>query len=455
VARIVVLTGDVLGTRMAGPAIRALNIADQLASSHDVSLVTTAAGPADLSADSLGDGRFRILAATSRSLHEVVAAADVVILQGYVSHQAPWLLRGDQVVVVDLYDPLHLEQLEQARDLDPGRRQAAVDLTVRVLNEQLLRADFMMCASDEQRHLWLGHLAALGRVNVATYGEDPTLRSLLAVCPFGLSSAPPEPHGSPIRAGLGLGPDAKVVLWAGGVHDWLDPLTAIRAIDLLRRRRPEAVLVFQGMQHPNAAVAMSMPDRCRQLADELDLTGRHVFFNDAWVPYADRQGYLLDADLGLCTSGDHLESQFAFRSRVLDHLWSGRPVVLTEGDALARKVRDDGLGAVVPPGDVEGLAGALETMLFDATAWSQAAANVERVRAELTWDRTLAPLVEFCAAPRRAADAAQDRARLVRRPVLPARALPRLAARAGLVLRRGGVREVANRAAAVLRRNRH
>jgi glycosyltransferase involved in cell wall biosynthesis len=360
------------------------------------------------------------------------------------------LLRGDHVVVVDLYDPFHLEQLEQARDVGSDRRQAAVDLTVRVLNEQLLRADFMVCASDEQRHLWLGHLAALGRVNVATYGEDPTLRSLLAVCPFGFPSLAPEQHGSPIRAGLGLDPGAKVVLWAGGVHDWLDPLTAIRGIDLLRRRRPEVVLVFQGMQHPNSAVAMTMPDRCRQLADELGLTGRHVFFNDTWVPYEDRQDHLLEADVGLCTSADHLESQFAFRSRVLDHLWSGKPVVLTEGDGLAAQVREDGLGAVVPPGDPARLADALETLLFDAASWSRAAANVQRARAELTWNQTLAPLVEFCAAPRRAADSALDRHRLVRRPVLPARKLPRLAARAGLVLRRGGVREVASRVVSAL-----
>jgi len=453
VARIVVLTGDVLGERMAGPAVRALNIADQLAAAHEVTLVTTAGAAVDPAVGNLGNGRFRAVAATGQGLHAEVAPADVVVLQGYVSHQAPWLLRGDQVVVVDLYDPLHLEQLEQARDLDPDRRQDGVDLTVRVLNEQLVRADFMICASEEQRHLWLGHLGALGRVNVATYGEDPTLRSLLAVCPFGLSAAAPVRKGSPIRTGLGLDPAAKVVLWAGGVHDWLDPLTAIRAIDLLRRRHPEVVLVFQGMRHPNGDVAMSMPDRCRRLADELDLTGRHVFFNEAWVRYDDRQDHLLDADVGVCTSADHLESQFAFRSRVLDHLWTGRPVVLTEGDALATLVREEGLGVVVPPGDDESLADALETMLFDASAWSHAAANVERVRARLTWERTLAPLVDFCAAPRRAADAEQDRARLVRRPVLPARQLPRLAARVGLVLRRGGVREVASRAVAALRKN--
>lgn len=435
-ARIAVLTGDVLGERMAGPAIRAVNIAEQLGAAHDVTLVSTAN-------------------TTSQRLRDEVGSAEVVVLQGYVSHEAPWLLRGEQVVVVDLYDPLHLEQLEQAGDLGAEQRQAAADLTIRVLNEQLLRADFLLCADEGQRKLWLGHLAALGRVNVATYDEDPTLRKLLAVCPFGLPSSPPVRGSSPLRTGLGLGPEAKVVLWAGGVYDWLDPLTAIRAVDVLRRRRPEAVLVFLGMQHPNRGVAaMTMPARCRRLADELGLTDKHVFFNDTWVPYDERQDHLLDADVGLSTHADHLESQFAFRSRVLDYLWAGRPVVTTDGDALSVVVRDEGLGAVVPPGDPERLAEALEALLFDATAWSEAAANVEGVRDEFTWDRALAPLLEFCAAPRRAADSGLDRARLVRRPVLPAATLPRLAARAGLVMRRGGLREVAVRAAATMRKDR-
>jgi glycosyltransferase involved in cell wall biosynthesis len=451
VARIAVLTDDVLGERMAGPAIRALNIADQLAADHDVTLVTTSTAEVGGPAVS---GRFRSVATSSRGLRQEIATAEIVVLQGYVAHRAPWLLRGDRVIVADLYDPLHLEQLEQGRDLAPARRQADVDLTIRVLNEQLLRADFLVCASKEQRQLWLGHLAALGRVNVTTYGQDPTLRSLLAVCPFGLPSAPPVRSGSPIRAGLGLGADARIVLWAGGVYDWLDPLTAIRAVDLLRRRRPEVALVFQGMRHPNQGIApMAMPDRCRQLAGELGLTGRHVFFNDAWVPYDERSDYLLDADVGLTTHASHLESQFAYRSRVLDHFWAGCPAVVTEGDALAALVDREGLGAVVPPSDAECLAGALEALLFDDVARSRAAANVERVRPSLTWDRALAPLREFCAAPRRAADARLDRARLVRHPVLPATAAPRLAARASLVLRRGGLREVAARAVSGVRRD--
>ena len=39
------------------------------------------------------------------------------------------------------------------------------------------------------------------------------------------------------------------------VRAWFDPLTLIRAVDLLRRNRDDARLVFLGMKHPNPEVA--------------------------------------------------------------------------------------------------------------------------------------------------------------------------------------------------------
>ncbi len=40
--RIAVITADVLADRMAGPAIRALHIAEELGTRHDVTLISTA-----------------------------------------------------------------------------------------------------------------------------------------------------------------------------------------------------------------------------------------------------------------------------------------------------------------------------------------------------------------------------------------------------------------------------
>ena len=65
--------------------------------------------------------------------------------------KAPWLARSSKVIVADLYDPMHLEQLEQTRGQDLGRRGSDVASTTNALNDQLLRGDFFLCASEKQR----------------------------------------------------------------------------------------------------------------------------------------------------------------------------------------------------------------------------------------------------------------------------------------------------------------
>ena len=81
---------------------------------------------------------------------------------------------------------------------------------------------------------------------------------------------------------------------------------------------------------------MRMVAAARSLSDELGLTDRHVFFNEGWVPYDTRQNFLLDADVGVSTHFDHVEAEFSYRTRVLDYLWAGLPVVMTRGPTVLR-----------------------------------------------------------------------------------------------------------------------
>jgi glycosyltransferase involved in cell wall biosynthesis len=447
VTRIAVITADVLADRMAGPAIRALHIAEELGTRHDVTLISTA----ECTLDRPGVACRHV---SWPHLQAAVADAEVVVFQGFVSYHAPWLLRGDKVLVVDLYDPVHLEQLEQLRGNTPVERRATHDLTVRVLNEQLVRGDFFLCASEEQRHLWLGQLAAFGRVNPENYDRDPTLRSLLAVCPFGLSDAPAVRSRPAIKGVVpGIDPDDKVILWAGGVYNWFDPLTLIKAVDRICVEHVDVRLFFIGMSHPNPDVpAMVMATRARELSGELGLTGKHVFFNDGWVPYDQRQNYLLDADVGVSTHLDHVETTFSFRTRILDYIWAGLPIVATGGDTFGSFVDREGLGVQVAEQDVDGLAAALTRVLYDTAFAEQCRANVIRVRPALRWHHALTPLVDFCERPARAPDARADPRRFVRRPVPPAHPLGRVADRTGTLLRQGGPRLLAARVVARMRR---
>ncbi len=146
---------------------------------------------------------------------------------------------------------------------------------------------------------------------------------------------------------------------------------------------------------------MPMHQAALALADELGLTGRGVFFGD-WVPYEEWPDYLLEADVGLSLHFDSIETRLAFRSRVLDYIWAGLPMVLTRGDAIGEYVVGRGLGEAVDYEDDAGVAYALLRLLERPRA--AFAEQFEAARAGLTWESGAEPLVRFCRHPRRAPD---------------------------------------------------
>jgi glycosyltransferase involved in cell wall biosynthesis len=395
---------------MAGPAIRALHMARALAREHPVELLTTnRAEPLD---DTFDSGHVE-----PDELVRRAAAADVVVVQGDALRRAPGLRDLEAAIVVDLYDPFHLEILEQSRGLDAATRRATIAASLDVVDAQIRRGDFFLCASDRQRDFWLGHLAAAGRVNERNYDADPALHSLLAVVPFGVEDDPPQ-HRAPAVRGVvpGIGPDDELVLWGGGIYDWFDPFTVIRAVDRLRQRRDRLRLFFAGARHPNPDVGeTTTAARARALSDELGLTGVHVFFHD-WVDYSERENVLTEADIGVSAHVEHVETAYSFRTRVLDYLWAGLPVVTTRGDTLAGAIETEGAGTAVPPGDVAALASALERLLGDEAARAAAAEASARLATAYRWSTALAPLVAFCARPARSPDlVAADTARAIGR----------------------------------------
>jgi len=398
--RVLVLTGDTLAARMAGPAIRALQIAKSLAGDHEVVLATTSG--CDLKRSDFTARRV----ATQADMAELERWADVIVFQGYLMHEYPVLRASTKPIVVDMYDPFHLEQLEQAKDLGPEARRNVVQSATGVLNEQILRGDFFLCASEKQRDFWLGQMAGLGRVNPAVYDRDETLGSLISVVPFGVEDQPPVATRRSVKGVLpGIGVDDKVVLWGGGIYNWFDPLTLIRAMAIVRDRVPEARLLFMGVKHPNPAVPeMRMATQARELAEELGLLGSTVIFNYEWVPYEERQNFLLESDVGVSTHLDHVETAFSFRTRILDYIWASLPIVCTEGDSLASLVEQRDLGRTVPAGDVERLAEVLVTLLADNEANAHYRVNLAGIAPEYQWSTVLEPLRAFCRDPRRADD---------------------------------------------------
>lgn len=414
--RLLIISHDVVGANMAGPGIRYYHLARVLAKYVQTTLAAPVQDEAGYQQAKAGDLPFAVTPYRRgqwETLAAQVAQADVCLFPSDVADELPQLAESRACLVVDGYDPLMAEWLALSRSARRGPDQVAqwrVDWHVRMeaLARQYRIGDFFVCASERQRDWWLGLLEASGRINPATFDADPSLRRLVDVVPYGLPEHP-LPSAMPAIKGVwpGIEPGDRLALWGGGLWPWLDPLTAIRAVALLRERHPRLKLVFPGTRHPNPTMA-GMPNQveaAKTLAAELGVMDTAVFFGD-WVPYAKWPHVLQESDVALTLHFDTVETRLAFRSRVLEYIWAGLPIVATAGDATSDLLAGHGLGVVVPVGATATVAAAIDRLLSEPRG--ERAAAFAAAREALSWERAAEPLVRFCQAPVHAPDRAGE-----------------------------------------------
>ncbi len=404
--KLLIISHDIISDNMAGSGIRYWELANVLKSVADVSLAV----PAQSTLSTVLDiSLIHYKLEEPETLRAAAGQADMLFLAGFTLHKFPFLVEMDRPIIIDLYGPFILENLELHAAKELSSQVALHKSDVNVLNSLLQRGDFFVCATEKQRDFWLGMLAANNRLNPYNYEPDKVFEKLIAVVPFGVTGDKPI-HTKTVMKGAykTIKKDDQVILWGGGVWDWLDPLTLIQALAEVVKVNPRAKLFFMGTQHPHQADVpkMRMVQAAQELAQNLGLLDTHIFFNE-WVAYDDRQNYLLEADVGVSLHFQTIETCFSFRTRILDHIWTGLPTLANEGDAMAELIKKEGLGLVVPIGDVTATKEALLELLdLQPSARQVYHNNFERLSAKMSWKQISAPLVDFCRKPKRAPDKA-------------------------------------------------
>jgi glycosyltransferase involved in cell wall biosynthesis len=380
--RVGLICSEPLRERMAGIGVRYVELARRLPRADlDVVLVTTG-DPGDVPSVPLE--RENIRRFRPGRLAQVLAGCDAVVAQGeladHVLRELPAL-----PTVIDLYDPWLVENLHYAGTL--GHHVYERDFASWML--QLTSGDFFLCSSEEQRAYYLGFLTAIGRMNPQTFGDDRSLSRLIAAVPFGV---PEElPAGRPLLPARR--PDEKRILF-GGIYDWLDPWPVLRALE--RAEQPDWTLMFVRNPNPETTPQETwrrVEEWCRQRG----WWGNRVLAID-WVRADRRFDLFRDVDALVVCHEHTLETQLSFRTRTLEALAAGCPVVATEGGGVSALLAHYGAGRVVPAGDAAAIAAALAD-IFDRPD-PIVAAGARRLLQRFTWERVLEPLVEFCLAPR-------------------------------------------------------
>jgi len=401
--RILLAPNDFVGEKMAAPGIRYFHLARELARDgrYEVTLMVTN-DPREVQLE--GVRAIGTLPRRHRQMRELAGSFDVIVAQGGLDCRSMVFLAGTGVrTIYDLYAPffemLAFQGARDTRSTEQRLRWDAYCLRHRIL---LSTGRAFIGASTVQRHALLGALAAVGRISLDDYRLDPTLGHLVAAVGLGVDADPPRATVDDVRAALPHArADDHVLIWPGNLWDWFDPETLMRAMAKISATRDDIKLYCLGLRHPNSGYGgeTTTTGRTIRLAEELGVKDRTVFFDFGWISYDERQNYLLAADIGINVHSRHVETTFAYRTRILDYLWAALPVVTTEGGFLSDLVNANGLGRVVGFGDAGDCARAILELCDDPREYARVRERVARFRQQLTWQHAVEPLVELIEAP--------------------------------------------------------
>jgi len=390
------ITKELISDKMAGPAIRIIELAKSLSKDVDTAVATCAEHSTNFEKMKI----FKFSETEPDLLIKMVSNFDSVILQGHIRQFSRILYKYKGAVVVDLYNPFQFESLEMFSDRPMGERQNIDLINYDELNTAAFVGDFYICASEKQRDMWIGYLSARGRINPLNYEKDCSGRELIDVVSFGIPDQTPQ-HRSKVLKGVvdGIGIHDRVILWGGGIWNWLDPFTPVRAIEEIIKKHPEVKLVFLGRRHPDVRIpTMRIADELEEYCRNRGLYNNNVFFNQ-WVNYKDRESYLLEADCGVSAHQDHIETAYSFRTRILDYIWAGIPVISTSGDSMQELIEKNGIGLCAAPGSVSNYADAIRKILLDEKFNAKCRKALISISKELIWDNTAKPLRDYCKNP--------------------------------------------------------
>jgi len=393
---------DVMGKNMAGPGMRSLAMASFLSKHTSVTL----------SHDSVSEFDNMPEQVTLMNEKDVLwdndkywREFDIAMMPGTQILKTPLPKPFPIPLYVDIYDPFVLENIELLADKPSQIRDFEYLRHLKAMLEMLLRADKFIVTGERTRDFFTGLLTGWGLINPIT-ASGAKFDDLFLVIPFGI---PDEPFINALAKSKNEIPDFineqdELIIWAGGLWDWLDPLKAIDAMPLILDKRPFAKLLFMGYRHPNKHIPlMETVRQCIDKARKLRLFGNSIIFSE-WTPFSERIVILGQADLGLSLHKRHIETRYAFRTRIMDYIWAGIPMVISGGDNLALELAIPGVRIFEPGADVDeisaGVISSLETY-SDKSRREKISDDYEMIRAKYRWSELLKPLLTSIQNPKK------------------------------------------------------
>ncbi len=266
------------------------------------------------------------------------AAARILATRSRILHVQWCSDRREDIRFIRLLKRLGVRTLYTAHDLLPHEGARSSD--IEAFTELYQAVDQVVVLAEATRRELLDTFGlAADCVTAIAHGGDEVF------------STPPQDSA---RQRLGIGADRRVILFFGTIRPYKGLEYLIQAFDRVRERVDNVLLLVagggSGSVPAEADYYSSVVAALRARADVVSAL--------EYVPVADMSIYFSAADLVV------LPYVRTYHSGVLMTAYAmGKPVVVTDTGGLAEAVEEGRTGFVVPPRDVDALAGGIATVL--------------------------------------------------------------------------------------------
>ena len=323
---------------------------------------------------------------------------DCIIAVGSLCSILATKLHTSLPIWMDIYgDNLAEHQLSMAALRSDRGRLASIWFDRKILK----RGDVFSVCSTPQKYALVGRLAAVGRLSRYSVGYEfvyVVMPGAFNQTVTGKQLLVQESNVSFLRAN-GKDSDDFLVLWCGSYNTWSDLDTLFSGLSIAMESNPRIVYLSVGNPTVSEDEHRRFWERvsCSPYRDRFRMLGR-IPHNENWRLYQ-------KCDCGVSTDKAVYEAQLGTRTRLVEMIAAGLPVVTSELCELSHMLSKSGVALTYPAGDSLAFAAQLIKLSRDDELRSRLSkAGKDFVGRELSSFSTTAVIREWLQSPKRAPD---------------------------------------------------
>ena len=224
--------------------------------------------------------------------------------------------------------------------------------------------DFFLTAGERERYYLLGLLAASKRMSHGRHNETDPLIHLIPM-------TPPQEPPAPSKKLMQKKPGEFVLLVAGAFLPWYDYTTFFKALRILdKKAKSNLKVLFMGgnPRDPKFERLVKKMGKLSKMQEKIVYTGT--------VPFKQRANYYSLADVAINIPANTIEDELSVRTRVVDYIWAGLPILTPAKDEYSTAVVEADAGFAYQAGDASSLAQAIEKIITHPERLEQSRKNM-------------------------------------------------------------------------------